>query len=607
MSRFLWSRSLIASTFFFVAAPVSAGVITTENAKPGAGSWTVQSDGTAQGTGVVDVYPAHWSIARGDTLALKVRSTTGFGVRVMRLGWYGGAGATEVGYYPGYAADPQPYPRTDATYGMAEANWHTSVSIGTSASWTPGVYVARVEQTGGRQGETFFVVRDDGARMPVLMVLSTNTHQAYNCWPGPKLTGKSLYGFNSSATAPTGGLSSLTQAVKVSYDRPFFVGGGTADLANQEYPFLRFLERNGWDTGYATDQDVSEDPSIMSGRRAVIFVGHSEYWTRPGFDAVLAARDRGTNFLFATGDTISWQVRYEAGPNGPSSTVVGYKESYTKDPEQRAGTSARLAGDYATAKAHYRLVTKAWKSLAYYPDLGIDERRPGMVMTGVQSAGMIRNADGSARGDYPYADLVVTNSTHWIYKGTGFHYGDRITGVMGYEVDSTLQSSSSYDPFRPAGVVRFGSIHQSADDKVKGSSAMYTAASGAEVVSLGAIYFSWALDDYAQQSNSGGASSHDPRAERMINNVLTRWTGTTPMMFSGPGKDEGPADPQLQIDDLLPDEQPVNDPEAAANDPQAGGGGCTYGGSGTTTTGGLAALGLTLAFVMRRRSKTPRA
>src|SRR5207253_7889128 len=130
-----------------------------------------------------------------------------------------------IAFYSGFSADPQSYPTPSSTYGLAEAGWHTSVSIGTDSSWTPGVYVARVEQSGGRQGETFFVVRDDGARMPVLMVLSTNTHQAYNCWPGPRGSGKSLYGFNSSSWIPTS--SSLQQAVKVSYDRPFFVGGGT--------------------------------------------------------------------------------------------------------------------------------------------------------------------------------------------------------------------------------------------------------------------------------------------------------------------------------------------------------------------------------------------
>jgi MYXO-CTERM domain-containing protein len=606
MSRSAWSRSLIASTVFFVAAPVSAGVIANENTKPGAGSWTVQSNGTAQGTGVVDVYPARWSIARGEYINLNVRSTTSYAVRVFRLGWYGGAGSTQVAYIGGLAADPQPYPTTDSTYGMAQARWHASLTIPTSTAWTPGVYVARVEQSGGKQAETFFVVRDDDAKMPILMVLATNTHQAYNCWPGPTRSGKSLYGFNSSSSHPTAGLSALNQAVKVSYDRPYFVGGGTADIANQEYPFLRFLERNGWETGYATDQDIHDNPQIMTGRRAVIFVGHSEYWTRRAFDAVLNARDAGTNFIFATGDTLSWQVRAESGPNGPSSTVVGYKESHSKDPEEKAGHAARYAGDYETAKAHYKLVTRSWKTLAYYPDYGIDERRPGMIMTGVQSSGMIRNADGSARTDFPYADLVVTNSTHWIYKGTGVTYGSRIRGIMGYEVDSTLQSSSSFDPFRPPSVVRFASIRQSSDDKIKGSSAMYKAYSGAEVVSFGAIYFSWALDDYAQQANGGGTSSHDPRAEIMVNNVLRRWTGTTPMMIESNGRDEGMADPVANIDDLLPDEQPTEGPAAAADDSQTSGVGCTYGGA-ETSSGGLVALGLTLAFALRRRAKSTRA
>ena len=592
-------RSLIAASilaFTFVAGSSYAGVIATENARAGSGPWPVQSDGTAFGTGVVDAYPARWSIARGDRIDLKIRSTTSYAVRVFRLGWYGGTGSRQVWYASGYGADAQPYPRPESSYGLAEAGWHTSVSIATDSTWTPGLYVARVEQSGGRQGETFFVVRDDGARMPVLMVVSTNTHQAYNCWPGPRASGKSLYGFNSSSWIPTS--SSLQQAVKVSYDRPFFVGGGTADVANQEYPFLRFLERNGWDVGYATDVDVASNPSILANRRAVIFVGHSEYWTRSGFDAVLAARDAGVNFLFATGDTISWQVRYESGAAGSTSTMVGYKESHSKDPEEIAGNHYRLAGDYATAKTHYRIVTKAWKSLAYYADLGIDERRPGMLMTGVQSAGIIRDASGAAKSDYPYADLEVTDSTHWIYAGTGMHYGDRIRNVMGYEVDSTLKSSTWIDPWRPPGQTRLGMIRQVADDVIKGASAYYRAGSGAEVVSFGAIYFSWALDDYAQQANVGGASSHDARAEIMVNNALRRWTGGTPMSLEKPAPEEGSGfelDPEVKETDPLVDEVPLPEQTQASE-----GGGCSFGGDATSTFG-AALLVIGGALLVRRR------
>ena len=50
-----------------------------------------------------------------------------------------------------------------------------------------------------------------GAEPDIDVVASAHTHQAYNCWPGPSKTGKSLYGFNSSGTHPSSALSGLTR------------------------------------------------------------------------------------------------------------------------------------------------------------------------------------------------------------------------------------------------------------------------------------------------------------------------------------------------------------------------------------------------------------
>lgn len=51
---------------------------------------------------------------------------------------------------------------------------------------------------------------------------------------------------------------------------------------------------------------------------------------------------------------------------------------------------------------------------------GIDERRPGMLLTGVRSSGIIRDAAGNRMhgGLYPWRGLVVTDSPHWIFEGT---------------------------------------------------------------------------------------------------------------------------------------------------------------------------------------------
>ncbi len=544
MKTKLITAALLASAALVTNA--YAGTIAEENKKPGVpGGWPVSRDGTAKGTGQVDVYPAQWSIKTGDPVRLKISSSTGYDVRVMRVGWYDGTGATEVARKTGLPAGSQPYVAADPTHGMVEAKWSDTVTIPTDATWTPGLYVARVEQSGGAQATTFFVLRDEGReRLPFVLVLATATHQAYNTWPGPERGGKSLYGFNSSDVNPddsVGPSGAFDQAVQVSFDRPYYVGAGTGDVGTWETPMLRFLEKSGWDVAYATDEDLDHNPTYFQGRKAVLFAGHSEYWSRPMFDNALALRDAGVNLLFATGHTLLWQVRFAAGAGGDSSTMIGYKTSWRNDPENDAAFKALNAGDIEGAKKHFGLVTRLWKNLEYKPEFGIDERRPGMLLTGVETSAAFSYW-------YPWPDYVVREPTHWIYEGTGMKRDDRIRGVMGYEIDSTKIGDPTFDPYRPKGQVRLATTLDK-DGKSWGSSGYYQAASGAEVIGLGSIAFSWALDSFA----SGDPSAVDPRAQRMITNVLTRWSNGTPKPAdpgSGTTSDAGvgtmpDADPQI--------------------------------------------------------------
>ncbi len=628
-------RRSVASLFVLAvltqAVTAEAGVVSDENGKSGlAGNWTASNDGTARFDGVVDVYPAQWSIAPGDALKLKVRSTTGYTVRVMRLGWYGGAGAREIKTVAGQAASPQPYPTADAKFGMAEARWSDSVTIATDATWTTGLYVARIEAEGGKQAVTFFTVRDDGmtAKQPILVVVGLATHAVYNAWPGPERGGKSLYGFNSSPVHPTESIGELAQAVKVSLDRPFLVGGGMADVGGYEYPFIRWLEKNGYEVAYCTDEDLDRDPAIAMGRKVITFSGHEEYTSRPMYDAALAARDAGANFLFLSGDTWSWQVRFEPGNGGPRNTIVGYKESWVRDPMQREAYSLQTAGKIEEAKAKYRLVSRGWKNLQYDPAAGIDERRPGMLLTGVQSAGIIRDAAGSPMhgGLYPWADFVVTDPTFWFFEGTGLKAGDKIANVFGYEVDSTLASNSEFDKFRPTGQRVLGAIKQVSDGKIKGSAAFYRTSSGAEVIAIGAIFTSWALDDWAAKAG-GFSGTVDARYDTMIRNALTRWSGATvpppppPAPDAGTfdaGQEEQP-DPVEKDGGTFVETGPVTGPgdsggtaggsdtAGAGGAPPAGGnvggdgGGCTLHGGTTTSLGSIALAVLVGTLTVRRR------
>jgi MYXO-CTERM domain-containing protein len=289
------------------------------------------------------------------------------------------------------------------------------------------------------------------------------------------------------------------------------------------------------------------------------------------FDNAIASRDAGVNFLFLSGDTWSWQVRFEPGSGGGTSTLVGYKESWVRDPEQKTAFSLKAAGNIADAKTHYRLVTRGWKNLENDPASGIDERRPGMTLTGVQSSGVIRSASGSPLhgGLYPWADLVVTQSTHWIYDGTGMANGAKIPNVFGYEVDSTLKSNPEFDKWRKPGQLTFGALKQVSDGLVKGSSASYRAPSGAEVVAMGAIYSSWALDDHAwtpfkDEPPPANVNPVSTNYQKMISNVINRYSaGVAPVFDAGPLLDAGEFDvgPVADAEEVEKDAGPVPDVE----------------------------------------------
>lgn len=647
MKRTLSVSLLLAS--LLAASSALAGVVGEENKYTGDQSaWTITNDGTAARDAVVDVYPAKWSVRSGESISLKVRSTAGYTAKVFRLGWYGGGGAKPV-TEKGGGADAQPYPSTATeeykNFGLLPAGWHDSITFDTTG-WLPGMYWVRVDQSGtGKQAATYFVVREKaGEKWPILMLMPMNTEEGYNAWPGKERGGKSIYAWNSGGGYPVESIG-IEQAVKVSFDRPFLVGAGTGDFTNYQYPAIRFVERFGYDVAYATDMDVDADPSILEGRKAVMLVGHSEYWTRKNYDSMIAARDKGVSLLSLSGDTINWQVRYEndyktmvafkenannscprdidgcARKNGDGTCQFAlgecapdYFKSQTKDPEAVAGYEALKAGDIEGAKKHFELVTTHWNTLFNNSALKIDVRRPGLFLTGVQTAGIIQRPDGWG---FPWCDFVISGArSWWLYEGVTC---DRIPGVGGYEIDSAATADRYYDPWRPTagkggveiGQKRIAGLIQAWDGKTRGSASYYRMTSGAEVVALSAMGFSWGLDDFAAKQN-GASKSESPCAQRMVQNALNRWLGgaTAPPTFGGgdAGVDEPIGDSGLPKEPGAPGTSPdsgVAINQGAVEEAQASGCGCQTPGAavmGGSALASLAALaGLSLLRSRRRR------
>src|SRR5258705_4150258 len=303
----VWSGAPLASP-----SPVSL-----ENQRTGTSRWGLQNPALSH---EMEGYAEATSVEPGDTLGLHVSSgSPRYTVEVFRMGWYRGAGGRLVLELRGMSGGQRPIPKPRAQDGLVECDWPVSCRVPVGPDWVSGVYLARL--TGSRDGKQSFipfVVRETDRRRgtprraPILIQCSVNTWQAYNSWGG-----KSLYDFNS-----FGG-----RATRVSFDRPYATspeaapGAGAGEFltvshapipAAWEYPFVRWIEKEGYDVAYVTNLDIHQDPSISARRKALLLVGHDEYWSRAMRDNVERARDRGVNLGVFASTAAYCQVPYQA-------------------------------------------------------------------------------------------------------------------------------------------------------------------------------------------------------------------------------------------------------------------------------------------------------
>ena len=101
-----------------------------------------------------------------------------------------------------------------------------------------------------RASHIYFVVRDDASRSNILFQTADTTWQAYNRYGGHCTYGR----LDPEHPRLHGG---PPRAYKVSYNRPLETRHYRAvnTVFNAEYPFVRFLEANGYDASYTTGVD----------------------------------------------------------------------------------------------------------------------------------------------------------------------------------------------------------------------------------------------------------------------------------------------------------------------------------------------------------------
>src|SRR5438552_2358219 len=300
-------------------AAAQSNPIVIENQQPGTSQWFISLIGT-DAVGQIKGYASATSVNKGEniTFYVSVNPAQSYTIDVYRMGWYQGLGGRLMQHVGPLNGVRQPTCPTNATTGMMECNWTVSYTLATQTSWTSGVYLARLTNAQNYQNYIVFVVRDDSRVAALLYQQPVTTYQAYNDYPYDNTTGKSLYDFNSyGANTVTGGKN----AAKVSFDRPYSDDGTGIVWGNSvfswEISLVRWLEKSGYDVTYSTDVDTHTDGARLLNYRGFLSVGHDEYWSKPMYDAVVAARDAGVNLAFLGGDAIVSQVRL-----APSSSVV---------------------------------------------------------------------------------------------------------------------------------------------------------------------------------------------------------------------------------------------------------------------------------------------
>ena len=329
-------------------------------------------------------------------------------------------------------------------------DWPVTAVIPTGESWPSGFYEIEMTASGAvdRSGDeatdgpdrstsqAFFVLRPRPGQptKPTLLVLSTNTYNAYNQWGGRCMySGATRLSFQrpmergylrrpaapfevdfdgriTNIETPSDPEHRRLQDYQRANQLPLWTA--SSGWHNWERRFIRWATGAGFDVDLAINSDLALHPEVLDGHRLVLSVGHDEYWSWEMRDAMEDFVDRGGNWAIFSGNTSFWQVRYE----DDGRVMVCHKGGARRnDPVMATADRSRL--------------TSMWSD----PLIG----RPETETIGLtfSRGGYHRIGHGVPAGSGAY---TVNRPDHWAFAGTGLRYGDQLGAgsyIVGYEVD----------------------------------------------------------------------------------------------------------------------------------------------------------------------------
>jgi hypothetical protein len=376
--------------------------------------------------------------------------------------------------------------------GLTQDNdWPVSVVITPDASWPPGAYTLRIVTNGRAGSATYlpFYVQSTGTRAPYLVVASDLTDLAYN-----EAGGVSLYrGLGSTAEARR-----VTRATTASARRPFDFRS-LKQWIFKEVPLATFLDRHRITVDWTTDSSLDADPTQVAKRATVILPGHSEYWTRRGYDTLEYAVAHGTNLACLGGNELYWQTRLVRDAQGNVRKMIVYR-------------FANL--DPAPADQDK---TVEWRDSILNRD---PARLTGLGMSGVGIAG----------------PGTVVSAPAWLFRGSGVGVGSSLPWLYGNEADQP-EPPGANSPANLQVLLR-GEMFDRYGKLVAVGTGYYSAPSGAGVFNAGTTEWLCGIDDTCPGPSRPAVTRRaldaltlnvlrafaTPRAGRAHPSVATAWT-----------------------------------------------------------------------------------
>ena len=278
--------------------------------------------------------------------------------------------------------------------------WPVTTVFTVPANYQPGYYVARFPTSVGSR-HILFVVKPAvlGSYAPIAIIQPTNTDVAYN-----RFGGKSVYD-----TISDDG----KRAHIVSFNRPYSSDTGLARFQIWEQKFVAWMKADGRKFEVITDDEMEAGVSL-TGYKALVIVGHSEYWSLNARRHLEAFVRSGRHVAIFGANTMWWQVRVDL----QSRKMTVYKDARL-DPMTGVNDAVVTTNwyDWPVFHPENTILGASFLNAAYVNKLDSYERLP-------------------VEDRVPY---TVRKADHWAFAGTGLTNGAEMGRSVGaIEVDGAL-------------------------------------------------------------------------------------------------------------------------------------------------------------------------